>query len=171
MLDYLQFDALLTFMFAGCIVRNMSSQCHKFLSYIEETGNVVYVVFFATAGADLDVPLLKGLWPVALVLAVGRSIITWGSSLIAGRLAKDPPMLRRWSWSGLVSQAGLALGLSTIVAREFPSIGTPFRALAVATVAVNEMVGPVLFKLALDRAGETERRESVSLASIRPGPG
>jgi Kef-type K+ transport system membrane component KefB len=170
-LDYLQFDALLTFMVAGFIVRNMSSQGHKFLSYIEETGNVVYVVFFATAGADLDVPLLKGLWPVALVLAVGRSIITWGSSLIAGRLAKDPPMLRRWSWSGLVSQAGLALGLSTIVAREFPSIGTPFRALAVATVAVNEMVGPVLFKLALDRAGETERRESVSLASIRPGPG
>jgi Kef-type K+ transport system membrane component KefB len=170
-LDYLQFDALLTFMVAGFIVRNMSSQGHKFLSYIEETGNVVYVVFFATAGADLDVPLLKGLWPVALVLAVGRSIITWGGSRIAGRLAKDPPMLRRWSWSGLVSQAGLALGLSTIVAREFPSLGTPFRALAVATVAVNEMVGPVLFKLALDRAGETERRESVSLASIRPGPG
>jgi hypothetical protein len=31
-------------------------------------------------------------------------------------------------------------------------------------------VGPVIFKLALDKAGETERREAVSLASIRPGP-
>jgi|HubBroStandDraft_1064217.scaffolds.fasta_scaffold47778_1 Kef-type K+ transport system membrane component KefB len=171
-LDYLRFDALLTFMVAGFIVRNMSNQGHKFLSYIEQTGSVVYVVFFATAGADLDVPLLRGLWPVALVLAGARSLVTWGGSLLAGRLAKDPPTLRRWSWSGLVSQAGLALGLSTIVAHEFPSIGTPFRALAVATVAVNEMVGPVLFKLALDRAGETQRREAVSLASIRPpGPG
>jgi Kef-type K+ transport system membrane component KefB len=169
-LDYLQFDALLTFMVAGFIVRNMSSQGHKFLSYIEQTGSVVYVVFFATAGADLDVPLLKGLWPVALVLAGARTLVTWSGSLIAGRLSKDPPTLRRWSWSGLVSQAGLALGLSTIVAREFPGIGTPFRALAVATVAVNELVGPVLFKLALDKAGETERREAVSLASIRPGP-
>jgi|HubBroStandDraft_6_1064221.scaffolds.fasta_scaffold35248_3 Kef-type K+ transport system membrane component KefB len=170
-LDYLQFDALLTFMVAGFIVRNMSNQGHKFLSYIGQTGSVVYVVFFATAGADLDIPLLKGLWPVALLLAGGRSIVTWGASLIAGRFANDSPTLRKWSWSGLVSQAGLTIGLSTIVAREFPSIGTPFRALAVATVAVNEMVGPVLFKLALDRAGETERRESVSLASIRPGPG
>jgi Kef-type K+ transport system membrane component KefB len=169
-LDYLQFDALLTFMVAGFIVRNMSNQGHKFLSYIEQTGSVVYVLFFATAGADLDVPLLRGLWPVALVLAGARTLVTWSGSLIAGRLSKDPPTLRRWSWSGLVSQAGLALGLSTIVAREFPSIGTPFRALAVATVAVNELVGPVLFKLALDKAGETQRREAVSLASIRPAP-
>jgi len=169
-LDYLQFDALLTFMVAGFIVRNMSNQGHKFLSYIGQTGTVVYVVFFATAGADLDVPLLRGLWPVALILAGARSLVTWGGSLVSTRLANDPPVLRRWSWSGLVSQAGLALGLSTIVAREFPGIGTPFRALAVATVAVNEMLGPVLFKLALDRAGETRRREAVSLASIRPPP-
>jgi Kef-type K+ transport system membrane component KefB len=170
-LDYLQFDALLTFMVAGFIVRNMSSQGHKFLSYIGKTGSVVYVVFFATAGADLDVPLLRGLWPVALVLAGARSLVTWCGALIASRLANDTPLLRRWSWSGLVSQAGLALGLATIVSREFPSIGTPFRALAIATVAVNEMVGPVLFKFALDRAGETRHRESVSLASIRPPPG
>jgi Kef-type K+ transport system membrane component KefB len=167
-LDYLQFDALLTFMVAGFIVRNMSKQGHKFLAAIEQTGTVVYVIFFATAGADLNVPLLRSLWPVALVLTGSRAFITWVGSLIAGRLAKDPPVLRKWGWSGLVSQAGLALGLSAIVAREFPSIGTPFRALAVAAVAINEMVGPVLFKMALDRAGESSREEALSLASIRP---
>jgi len=48
--------------------------------------------------------------------------------------------------------------------QELPSI----RALAVATVAINEMIGPVLFKLALDRAGESSRAEAPSLASIRP---
>ncbi len=30
--------------------------------------------------------------------------------------------------------------------------------MAVATVALNEMVGPVLFKSALDRTGETARQ-------------
>jgi Kef-type K+ transport system membrane component KefB len=169
-LEYLQFDSLLTFMVAGFIVRNMSSQGGKFVKYIEQTGTVVYVVFFAIAGADLDVPLLRGLWPVALILAGTRGVVTWAASRAAGRLAGDSPLLRRWGWSGLVSQAGLTLGLSMLIAREFPAIGTPFRALAIATVAVNEMVGPVLFKLALDRTGESSRVRAPSFPSMRPPP-
>jgi Kef-type K+ transport system membrane component KefB len=167
-LDYLQFDSLLTFMVAGFIVRNLSKQGHKFVQYIEQTGTVVYVVFFATAGADLDVPLLRSLWPVALVFAGSRAVVTVAGAGLAGKLAKDPPILRRWAWSGLISQAGLALGLSMIVSKEFPQVGSAFRALAIAAVAINEMIGPVLFKLALDRARETSREQMPSLASIRP---
>ncbi len=169
-LDYLQFDSLLTFMVAGFIVRNLSNQGHKFAAYIEKIGTVVYVVFFATAGADLNVPLLRELWPVALVLSGSRALITWLGGVVSGRLANDPPVLRRWAWSGLVSQAGLALGLSVIIAREFPSIGTAFRALAIATVAINEMVGPVLFKFALDRTQETSRVQALSFPSMAPPP-
>jgi Kef-type K+ transport system membrane component KefB len=169
-LDYLHYDALLAFMVAGFIVRNLSQQGHALLRSIEQTGSVVYVVFFATAGADLDVPLLRALWPVALMLAGVRAATTWVAARIASGAAKDPPILRRWAWSGLVSQAGLTLGLSVIVAREFPSIGTPFRALAIATVAINEMIGPVLFKLALDRSGETSRAPAASFPSMRPPP-
>jgi len=166
-LDYLQFDALLTFMVAGFIVRNMSSQGQKFLHNIEQTGTVVYVIFFATAGADLDIPLLKHMWPAALVMAGSRGLFTYagrGSRVAGERL----PALRRWSWSGLVAQAGLVLGLAALVAKEFPTFGTPFRSLVIATVAINQLVGPVLFKLALDRTGETSRAEAVSLSSIRP---
>ena len=169
-LDYLQFDSLLTFMVAGFIVRNMSKQGHKLVEYIEKTGNIVYVVFFATAGAHLDVPLLRQLWPVALALTASRAAITWVAARLSGRLAKDSPTLKRWSWSGLVSQAGLALGLSAVISKEFPSIGDSFRALAIAAVAINEMVGPVLFKLALDRAGETKRVAAPSFPSRRPPP-
>jgi Kef-type K+ transport system membrane component KefB len=169
-LDYLQFDSLLTFMVAGFIVRNMSNQGKKFVSYIEQTGTVVYVVFFATAGADLDVPLLRQLWPIALALAATRVVSTWIASRMANGLAKDPPVLRRWGWSGLVSQAGLTIGLSLVIAREFPSIGPPLRSLAIATVAINEIIGPVLFKLALDRTRETSRVAAPSFPSIRPPP-
>jgi hypothetical protein len=81
-----------------------------------------------------------------------------------------PPVLRQWSWSGLVAQAGLVLGLAAVIAREFPTFGVPFRSLVIATVAINQLVGPILFKIALDRTGETSRQEAVSLASIRPPP-
>jgi Kef-type K+ transport system membrane component KefB len=169
-LDYLQFDSLLTFMVAGLIVRNMSQQGHKFIGYIGQTATVVYVVFFATAGADLDVPLLRALWPVALLFFASRALTTWAAARTASRMAADPPLLRRWAASGLVSQAGLTLGLTVVMAREFPSIGTPFRALAIATVALNEIVGPVLFKVALDRSQETSREPVASFASMRPPP-
>jgi Kef-type K+ transport system membrane component KefB len=169
-LDYLQFDSLLTFMVAGFVVRNLSNQGPRFATYIEQTGTVVYVVFFATAGADLNVPLLRQLWPVALVLAGSRMAVTWGAARLAGRLAGDPPVLRAWSWSGLVSQAGLALGLSVVIAREFPSIGGPFRSLAIAMIGINEMLGPILFKLALDRAHETSHERLASRPSIGPPP-
>jgi Kef-type K+ transport system membrane component KefB len=156
-LDYLRFDAPLTFMVAGFVVRNLSQQGHKFIRYIEQIGTVVYVVFFAIAGADLDLPLLRNLWPVALLLAGSRAFVTWGAARVASSVARDPATLRAWSWSGLVSQAGLAIGFSLVIAREFPAFGTEFRSLAIATVAFNEMLGPVLFKFALDRAGETAR--------------
>jgi Kef-type K+ transport system membrane component KefB len=169
-LEYLHYDSLLTFMVAGFIVRNMSQQGHRFIKYIEQAGTTVYVVFFAIAGAELDLPLLRALWPVALLLAGTRAATTWVAGRVASGIARDTPMLTSWSWSGLISQAGLTLGLSVVVAREFPSIGTPFRALAIATVAVNEMIGPVVFKFALDRNGETSHAPAVSFPSMRPPP-
>jgi len=73
---------------------------------------------------------------------------------LSGRLAGDPPLLRRWGFASMVSQAGLTLGLSAVIVRTFPSIGEGLRSLVVATVAINEVVGPIFFKLALERADE-----------------
>jgi Kef-type K+ transport system membrane component KefB len=163
LLHYLRFDPLLTFLVAGFVVQNLTGQGEKLLHEVEKTGNVVYVVFFATAGAHLDIPLLRSLWKVALSLAAARAAITWIAARIASRVADDPPVLRTWGWSSLVSQAGLTLGLSVVVEREFPTFGGPFRALAIATVALNEVFGPVLFKLALDRTGESSKTEEPAI--------
>src|SRR5690606_4753676 len=75
-LRYLHFDPLLTFLVAGFVVQNLSNQGEKLLHAIEETGSVVFVVFFATAGAHLDLPLLRAMWPAALALAAVRAVTT-----------------------------------------------------------------------------------------------
>lgn len=155
-LHYLSFDPLLTFLVAGFIVQNLSRQGEKFLHALEGMGSIVYVVFFASAGADLDIPLLAELWPVALVLAASRGAVTVGAARLSSVLARDPPDLARWSWTPLVAQAGLTQGIAATVAREFPSFGAPFRAVALATLAVNAVIGPIVFKRALDRTGESK---------------
>lgn len=154
-LHYLRFDPLLSFLVAGFVVQNLSKQGETFLHAIEQMGGVVYVVFFAIAGADLDIPLLKQLWPVALLLGGARAVVTFGAQRVSAKLARDTPLLERWAWTSLVAQAGLTQGLGGVVQREFPSFGTPLRALIIANVAINAIVGPILFKLALDRTKET----------------
>ncbi len=154
-ITYLRFEWLLTFLTAGFVVQNFSRQGERLLHAIEQTGEVVYVVFFATAGAHLDLPLIRQLWPAAVLFFAVRAATAVVGARVSGRLAGDAPELRSWGWAGLVSQAGLALGIAAKMQVQFPAFGAQFGALAVAAVALNELFGPVLFKLALDRAGES----------------
>lgn len=162
-LRYVHFEPLLTFIVAGFVVQNLSKQGDKFLHAIESTGEVVYVLFFAGAGAHLNIPLLRDYWPIALLLTGSRAGITWVAGRISSRIVNDPPVIKRWGWAPLVSQAGVALGIAQVVARSFPTFGAAFRDIAIACIAINELVGPVLFKLSLDRAKESQS-PSASLA-------
>jgi len=165
-ITYLHFEWLLTFLTAGFIVQNLSRQGDRLLHSIENTGEVVYVIFFATAGAHLDLPLVGRLWPAAVLLFAVRAGTAFLSARISGRLAGDPTPLRRWSWAALVPQAGLSLGIAAKMATEFPSFGAQFGALAVAAVALNEVVGPVLFKLSLDRGGESGKADEAAAGPL-----
>jgi Kef-type K+ transport system membrane component KefB len=167
-LKYVHVDPLLTFLTAGFVVQNLSNQGPKLLHAVEQMGSVVFVLFFATAGAELDVPLLKQLWPIALALCAGRALFTYVAAQLSSSLANDPPAVRKWGWSSLVSQAGLALGLGVVVKNSFPSVGDGFGSLVIAAVAINEMIGPVLFKMALDKTGETDRRAPAARPSLLP---
>ena len=157
---YLHFDPLLTLLIAGFMVQNFSNQGSKLLHAVEQTSAIVFVVFFASAGAHLDIPLLRRLWPMAIALAAARALATVLAHRLGTRWAKDEPVVRRYGWAGLISQAGLTLGLAAVVAKTFPTFGPAFGSLCIATVAVNEVVGPILFKAALDRSGETAAPQS-----------
>jgi Kef-type K+ transport system membrane component KefB len=166
---WLRFEWLLIFIVAGFVVQNLTRQGPRLLREVERAGEVAYVVFFATAGAHLDLPLLATLWPAALVLAGARGALTYGSQRLSSRLAGGPPAVARWGFAGLVSQAGLALGIAARVSAEAPALGAAFGALAVAVVSVNEVVGPVLFKVALDRTGESAAPAPSPDAEADPG--
>jgi Kef-type K+ transport system membrane component KefB len=164
-LQYLHYDALLTFMVAGFVVQNLSKQGEKLIHHVEQAGAVVYVMFFASAGAHLNVPLLRALWPVALALALSRVALTFGAAKLSSRIANDEPAIKKYGWTPLISQAGVALGISQVAAKAFPSFGKGFGDLAIATIAMNEICGPIIFKIALDRAKES-RSPAPSLDAV-----
>jgi hypothetical protein len=56
-----------------------------------------------------------------------------------------------------------------VVKNSFPGpVGEGFGSLVIAAVAINEMVGPVLFKMALDKTGESDRSEPAARPSLQP---
>jgi Kef-type K+ transport system membrane component KefB len=158
LLSYVQYDSLLTFLVAGATVRNFSRDTQSFRTTVMKTSGVVFVVFFGVAGAHLDFALLRKFWSITVGFFVVRAIATMLAMRLANQFANESPDVKRWSWAPLISQAGLTLALAASLMREFPAVGQSLRSLIIATVAINELLGPILFKIALDRTGESRQK-------------
>ena len=77
-----------------------------------------------------------------------------------------PEDVGKATWTGLVSQAGVTLGFASVVAREFPGWGNQLQLLVVSSIAIHELVGPILFRRRLAQAGELEAPQARPLVVV-----
>ncbi|MFH1347191.1 MAG: cation:proton antiporter [Candidatus Margulisiibacteriota bacterium] len=156
---------LLTNMFLGMILINISGKNSEIVSGLERAAPPIYVFFFVLAGAhlDLDVFIKSGstlvIWGLAFVAA--RLVGKVGGAFFGGTISKSPAMIRKYLGFALAPQAGVAIGLSLLISKasgyyDFRSIILNITLMA---VAVNEIVGPVLTKIALFKSGEASNVE------------
>lgn len=138
----------------GFVVRNFSSQGGHFLHVIERGGLLVFTLFFALAGASLDLVILKDTWLLAVLIVLLRFAGIQSSSWLGARLAGAGPLYRRRLGLTFITQAGVSLGLAKAVAIRFPDWGPAVATLAIASISINQLVGPVFFKSAFGAAGE-----------------
>jgi Kef-type K+ transport system membrane component KefB len=151
----LHFELLLTLLVAGFLVENVAPvRAEPLVEVLHQTAVPVFVIFFAMAGAELHLQEFATVWPIVLVVALVRMGAIYGSTTRAARMAGAEPPVVRYGWTGLVSQAGVALGLAAIVAERLPGVGLAMHAVTVGVIAFNESVGPILFRRGLERAGE-----------------
>jgi Trk K+ transport system NAD-binding subunit len=69
-------------------------------------------------------------------------------------LAGDPAAHNRISWMAYITQAGVGLGLAKEVAGAFPDWGAAFAAMMISIIVLNQLIGPALFKAAINLAHE-----------------
>jgi trehalose 6-phosphate synthase len=154
----LHVDPLLAALAAGLVVENFATLTGDVLRASIERGSTPrLVLFFASAGASLQVDALATLGLAALALSLLRLVFVRAGTLLGARLARDQSAEIPLLWRGLMSKAGVTLGLTILVSQEFPLWGLRFEALAVAVIALHELAGPILFKSALAQAGEIGR--------------
>ncbi|MGB3049486.1 MAG: cation:proton antiporter [Polyangiales bacterium] len=170
--DQLGWDPVLVFLAAGFGVSNFSKTGHRLIETVERLSLPVYVVFFTLAGAKLQLDQLRQVALFAMGLVAVRGFAIYSGTKLGARIGKADEATRDFGWMGFVSQAGVSILLAAIIGREFGELGRSLETLIIGSVAINELVGPVMFKLGLSLAGETRTgRKSISPArhlSVRP---
>ncbi len=155
----LHFELLLCLLVAGFLVENVAPvRAEPLVETLHLMAVPVFVVFFAMAGADFRLGTFATLWPLMLAVAVGRTGLIYLGARVGARLGGGEPAVVQYAWTGLISQAGVALGLATIIVDRLPVIGAAMQTVIVGIIALNQSVGPVLFRYGLDRAGEIRVR-------------
>eukprot|EP00466_Bigelowiella_natans_P016558 jgi/Bigna1/87356/estExt_fgenesh1_pg.C_190145 len=163
--SFFSFEPLLACVIGGIFVvnfgRNAAYHDHlmdRFLPYIN-------ILFFTSAGAELEIDHL--LRPELLFLGLGifslRIASLWLGATLGGWLAGRPSRETSYAWMGYVTQAGVAMGLAKDVAREFPEWGQVFASMMIFQMAINQVVGPPLFKYAIVSMGECRAKQMVEL--------
>ncbi|MGB2863272.1 MAG: hypothetical protein WBC05_08105, partial [Sedimentisphaerales bacterium] len=159
---------ILTNMVVGFVLANArhESLLHRVTAPLLEVMPLLFVLFFCLAGAHLQLSALPALGAVGIVYVLGRSAGLIGGARIGALFGHVEDKVKKYVGLGILSQAGVAIGLSLIVKHEFTqlhvkynaphalAIGSSVLATITATCIFFEIIGPILTKLALKRAGE-----------------
>lgn len=159
---------ILTNMVVGFVLANSrhESMLHRVTSPLLEIMPLLFVLFFCLAGAHLQLSALPALGAVGVVYILGRTAGLIGGARIGAIFGHVENKVKKYVGLGILSQAGVAIGLSLIVKHDLAQldakfniphaieIGSSVLATITATCIFFEIVGPILTKAALKRAGE-----------------
>jgi Trk K+ transport system NAD-binding subunit/NhaP-type Na+/H+ or K+/H+ antiporter len=151
-------EPLLVCIVGSFIITNFSRYRAEFLSIIERVGPYIYVAFFVLSGAGIELDIFIEVIGITLILFLFRLISLVIGGYAGSKLAGDPPLFNRIAWMPYVTQAGVGLGLATVVASSFPEWGAEFATIVISVIVLNQIVGPPLFKWAINIVGEGHTR-------------
>lgn len=147
---------LLAGMTAGAVVANVARHHDRAFNEIEHIQWPFLILFFLLAGASLDLGALSQLGLVGagyLVLRFSARIL---GGWIGGAVAGAPPAHRPYFGFALLPQAGVAVGMALVAAREFPDWSSMILGLTIATTVVFELIGPATALWAMRKASDQD---------------
>jgi len=155
----IRFSGLLTAMAVGFYIGNFSPRRSAVGGVLDNFSMPFYVLYFSLAGARLNFKLLMSLGSVAGIYLIARFLGKTVGAWFGAAISKAPEVIKKYTGFGLFSQAGIAIGLALHAAEEFPQMSDFIVSIALGTTIVTEILGPLMTKFAIARAGEVGRRE------------
>lgn len=150
-------DPILPAMTLGVTIANLLPRQSKgVFKLVEQFTPPIYISFFVLAGAHMEFSKLT-FWIIAMIViyilsrAAGKVFGSWFGAKYSGA----PAVVQNYLGICLLPQAGVAIGLAILAGQQFNAeLGKIIIMVAMTATFVMEILGPMLVKVGVKRAGE-----------------
>lgn len=153
------FSSLLVCMVMGTVFCNLCDFSEELMDRMDRWTGPIMVLFFVISGSGLEFSVFSD-WAIILVgviYIIFRSLGKMEGAKISATFMKTSPTIRKYLGITLLPQAGVSLGMS-LTAMSLGEPGLIIRNVALFAVLVYELVGPLMTRIALERAGEISEK-------------
>ena len=161
-------------MMLGTVFCNICPLSSDLMEKADKWTSPLFAVFFVISGAELDLGVFSDLMIVCigLVYIITRSLGKYFGACVSAKMTHCSEAICRYLGITLLPQAGVALGMC-VTAKELGAQGDLIRNITLFAVLIYEMVGPLLTKMALTKAGdirpmseEVKNRRTIKLQNL-----
>lgn len=152
---HIGFSTLLVCMMLGTVFCNVCKFSEEIMNKTDRWTVPLFALFFVLSGAELDLGVFADIAVVGIGIAyiISRSLGKYFGAFASAKAVKCSDKVVRNLGITLLPQAGVALGMS-VTAESLAEGGDLIRNIVLFAVLVYELVGPLMTKNALMRAGE-----------------
>ena len=163
------FSSLLVCMMLGTIFCNICDYSEELMERVDGWTTPLFVIFFMLSGAELDLTIFSdlGIVFIGVLFLTARAVGKCGGAYLSAKWTNCPPNVCKYLGVTLLPQAGVALGMSLQVA-PLGADGVLIRNIVLFSVMVLELVGPLMAKVALTRAGDIVPEGRTSARGVVP---
>ncbi|MBR4799549.1 MAG: sodium:proton antiporter, partial [Clostridia bacterium] len=147
-------------MMLGTVFCNVCDFSGEIMEKTDKWTAPLFLLFFVLSGAELELDVFGDVAVVliGLLYIVTRAFGKYAGAGISARFMKCEPEIVKNLGITLLPQAGVALGMS-VTAMTLPEGGALIRNITLFAVLIYELVGPMLTRIALTRAGDIVPKE------------
>lgn len=151
------FSSLLVCMMLGTLFCNICDSAEELMEKTDKWTMPIFVLFFVISGAELDFSAFSSILVVLIgvVYILTRAAGKYFGARFSAQAMKCSPSTVKYLGVTLLPQAGVAIGMSILAVNLLGvETGSMVRNIVLFAVMVYELVGPMLTKIALKRAGD-----------------
>jgi Kef-type K+ transport system membrane component KefB len=140
----------------GAVIANLARHHEYPFHAIEGIEWPFMVIFFVLAGASIELTAVRDIGFIGIVYILCRATGKYLGVMLGSHCGKAGKETKRWMGIALLPQAGVAIGMALVASEHFPGYRQTLLSVIISTTIFFEIIGPVLTRMALQRARNDE---------------
>lgn len=155
--NMLSLSALLVCMAMSAVFTNISELSEEVFKLVDRITPPIYLLFFFISGAELDITIIPKVGAIGAIYVVFRVVGKVMGAAFGAQVSKAEPVVKKYLGFTLIPQAGVAIGLAGMATSIVPNYGYKIQTIILCGTVIYELIGPIITKMALIKAGEIEK--------------